>query len=252
MRRPESKREVDGGRKWIQGNLAGTGNGKSTESGGLTEGSGKEATETGATQKCGEHLASLEGYLIFIAHRGEARTVGGSVLSAKYPEGKDKGVIVRRIIPSKGIVHGKSYADALRGHQGRGVGQSEEKKLESPLKYEDGKSRAQEKQKLQKSGLVWKQKNRGEEWSGLEFKVKNEEFQWLQGSFVGVAHSVEIVPNLQEKFYMEGYFSCRLRAMGGKLVLLDGEDKDEIKDLVEGALEWLGQWFSENSLKNWH
>ncbi|GKV03570.1 hypothetical protein SLEP1_g15846 [Rubroshorea leprosula] len=65
----------------------------------------------------------------------------------------------------------------------------------------------------------------------------------------GIAHSVEIVPNLQEKFYMEGYFTCRLRAMGGKLVLMDCEDKGELVDLVQGASDWLGQWFSE--VKPW-
>ncbi|GKV19478.1 hypothetical protein SLEP1_g29737 [Rubroshorea leprosula] len=49
----------------------------------------------------------------------------------------------------------------------------------------------------------------------------------------------------QEKFYMEGYFSCRIRAMGGKMVLLDGDDKEEVKALVEMASEWLGRWFEE-------
>ncbi|GKV09903.1 hypothetical protein SLEP1_g21337 [Rubroshorea leprosula] len=168
---------------------------------------------------------------------------------AKYPEEKHKGERVRRIIPSKVIVHGKSYVDAVRGQEGLGSRKSVEKTLESPLMRGEDKRKAHETQKQPKSGLVWKQKKRGKEWSGLEFKVKKEEFQWLQGSYVGVAHSVEIVPNLEEKFYMEGYFSCRLRAMGGKLVLMDGENKDEIKDLVEGAPEWLGQWFSE--VKPW-
>ncbi|GKV32816.1 hypothetical protein SLEP1_g41389 [Rubroshorea leprosula] len=55
--------------------------------------------------------------------------------------------------------------------------------------------------------------------------------------------------NRKEKFYMEGYFACRIRAMGGKLVLLDCDDKNELKDLVESASEWLGQWFAE--VKPW-
>ncbi|GKV36551.1 hypothetical protein SLEP1_g44670 [Rubroshorea leprosula] len=33
--------------------------------------------------------------------------------------------------------------------------------------------------------------------------------------------------------------------MGGSLGLLEGGDKDEIKDLVELAQQWLGQWFTE-------
>ncbi|GKV27047.1 hypothetical protein SLEP1_g36255 [Rubroshorea leprosula] len=49
----------------------------------------------------------------------------------------------------------------------------------------------------------------------------------------------------QEKFYMERYFSCRIRAIGGKMVLLDGDDKEEVKALVEMASEWLGRWFEE-------
>ncbi|GKV45964.1 hypothetical protein SLEP1_g52988 [Rubroshorea leprosula] len=144
---------------------------------------------------------------------------------------------------------GKTYANAVRGQESCDAGKSGEKGPERLLKSEEGIIRAREKQKQLKNELVWKQKNKGEVWSGLEFKVKEDDLQWLQGSYVGVAHSVEIVPNLQEKFYMEGYFSCRLRAMGGKLVLLDSEDKEEIKDLVEGASEWLGQWFSE--VKPW-
>ncbi|GKV35275.1 hypothetical protein SLEP1_g43574 [Rubroshorea leprosula] len=168
---------------------------------------------------------------------------------AKYPEGKVNEVTVRKIIPSKGTVHGKSYADVVRGQGGCGPVKIVEKILVRPMKHDEGNIRAHASQKQSKTEQVWKQKNKGEEWAGLEFNVKEEEFQWLQGCYVGIAHSVEIVPNLQEKLYMEGYFSCRLRAMGGKLVLMDGEDKDEIKDLVEGASEWLGQWFFE--VKPW-
>ncbi|GKV49692.1 hypothetical protein SLEP1_g56430 [Rubroshorea leprosula] len=60
-----------------------------------------------------------------------------------------------------------------------------------------------------------------------------------------LVHAVESIPTLQEKFLMEGYFSCKVKPMGFKLVLLEGVDKDEIKDLVNIAPEWLGQWFKE-------
>ncbi|GKV32054.1 hypothetical protein SLEP1_g40687 [Rubroshorea leprosula] len=76
-----------------------------------------------------------------------------------------------------------------------------------------------------------------------EPKVKEEDYEWLRGCYVGTARSIEIIPNLQEKLYMEGYFSCRLRPMGGKLVLMDCEEKEELRDLVQGAADWLGQWF---------
>ncbi|GKV14958.1 hypothetical protein SLEP1_g25756 [Rubroshorea leprosula] len=35
------------------------------------------------------------------------------------------------------------------------------------------------------------------------------------------------------------------RAMGGKLVLLDSEDKEALKDLIESAKDWFNQWFDE-------
>ncbi|GKV49720.1 hypothetical protein SLEP1_g56454 [Rubroshorea leprosula] len=275
VKRSEPKREVVSGRGWIKDNLAGMETGMSTESGSMTEDSGKKRTgvstgsggmtedsisklqpsslqtcrRTGITQICGERLASLEGELENQLDQIKVEGLKLWVNIAKYPEEKVNEATVRRIIPSKGIVHGKSYADAVRGQGGCGFEKIVEKILARPMKYDEGNNRAHASQKQSKTRQVWKQKNRGEEWPGLEFNVKEKEFQWLQGCYVGIAHSVEIVPNLQEKFYMEGYFSCRLRAMGGKLVLMDGENKDEIKDLVEGASEWLGHWFSE--VKPW-
>ncbi|GKU94766.1 hypothetical protein SLEP1_g8212 [Rubroshorea leprosula] len=83
----------------------------------------------------------------------------------------------------------------------------------------------------------------------MEYNVKEEDFEWLRDCYVGIAHFVETVPILQERFYMEGYFTCQIRAMGGKMVLLDCEDKEELKELVQGAASWLSQWFAE--VKPW-
>ncbi|GKV23685.1 hypothetical protein SLEP1_g33387 [Rubroshorea leprosula] len=49
---------------------------------------------------------------------------------------------------------------------------------------------------------------------------------------------------------MEGYFSCKVRPMEGRLVLLERGDEEEMKDLVELAPEWLGQWFED--IKPWN
>ncbi|GKV15257.1 hypothetical protein SLEP1_g26053 [Rubroshorea leprosula] len=128
---------------------------------------------------------------------------------AKYLEERGEKEKVRRGINENKVIHGKSFADVPEQRQ------------------------------------EWKMKNREKEWSGMEYTVKEEDFEWLKGCYIGIARSVEIVPILQERFYMEGYFSCRLRAMGGKMVLMDCEDKKELKDLVQHASDWLGQWFSE-------
>ncbi|GKV09172.1 hypothetical protein SLEP1_g20714 [Rubroshorea leprosula] len=113
------------------------------------------------------------------------------------------------------IIQGRSFADVVKGSRGSD------------------------------SRMVWQKKGLGENWQGMEYKVTSKDCAWLEGTYVGIVHSVEMVRNLQEKFYMEGYFHCRIRATGGKLVLLDCEDKEELKDLVEMASEWLGQWFEE-------
>ncbi|GKV32839.1 hypothetical protein SLEP1_g41408 [Rubroshorea leprosula] len=41
-------------------------------------------------------------------------------------------------------------------------------------------------------------------WAGMEYNSKLEEHAWLDGCYVETVHSVEMVRNLQEKFYMEG------------------------------------------------
>ncbi|GKV49607.1 hypothetical protein SLEP1_g56348 [Rubroshorea leprosula] len=49
---------------------------------------------------------------------------------------------------------------------------------------------------------------------------------------------------------MEGYFSCKVRPMEGRLVLHEGGDKEEMKDLAELAPKWLRQWFED--IKPWN
>ncbi|GKV17264.1 hypothetical protein SLEP1_g27795 [Rubroshorea leprosula] len=44
---------------------------------------------------------------------------------------------------------------------------------------------------------------------------------------------------------MEQVFYCNIRAMGGKLVLLEGSDSEDLKALVEMGQDWLGQWFED-------
>ncbi|GLT87925.1 hypothetical protein SLE2022_059760 [Rubroshorea leprosula] len=159
---------------------------------------------------------------------------------AKYPEERGEKEKVRtRFIENK-VSHGKSYADAVRREQGGDPRKTRDQMPATSLKFEPHR---QPKQRQE-----WKMKNREEDRSGMEHTVKEEDFEWLKGCYVGIARSVEIVSILQERFYMEGYFSCSLKAMGGKMVLMECEDKEELKDLVQYASDWLGQWFSEVTL----
>ncbi|GKV29753.1 hypothetical protein SLEP1_g38652 [Rubroshorea leprosula] len=155
-------------------------------------------------------------------------------------EGKGQGSIPK--------YQSRSYAEVLRGN---GVGNAEgvSKGQYRTELLERGENRKIEGVGTAENRKVWKEKGKGANWTGMEYNIKEEEFAWLEGCYVGTVHSVEMVRNLQEKFYMEGYFYCRVRAMGGKMVLLDCEEKEELRDLVEMAAEWLAQWFSE--IKPW-
>ncbi|GKV41862.1 hypothetical protein SLEP1_g49342 [Rubroshorea leprosula] len=163
----------------------------------------------------------------------------------RYEEGKMENVGGRFRKIAEPTIQNRSYAEVVKGQpmknqkeEGRTQGRKqEEKRSERNINRECSKQRNEE------ARTIWQQKGMGKSWAGFEYNPKPEDYSWLEGSFVGLAHSVEMVRNLQEKFYMEGYFSCRIRAMGGRMVLLDCEDKEELKDLVELAADWLGQWF---------
>ncbi|GKV33853.1 hypothetical protein SLEP1_g42303 [Rubroshorea leprosula] len=141
----------------------------------------------------------------------------------------------------------RSYAEVVNDQGKNRV--YEERKFQSNEDQSGGRGRSRSRSRpgnrSKRNRKIWQQIGKREDWSGIEYNVKSEDYSWLDGCYVGTAHSVEMVRNLQEKFYMEGYFSCRIRAMGDKLVLLDCEDKEELKDLVELGANWLGQWFEE-------
>ncbi|GKV41384.1 hypothetical protein SLEP1_g48927 [Rubroshorea leprosula] len=142
---------------------------------------------------------------------------------------------------------GRSFAEVVKGIQG--VDDNKGSNLQQASSARDSQKMQQKSNSLKPQTQVWIMKNNVRASAGLEFNVKKEDLLWLEGCYVGIAHSVNIIPTLQQKFFMEGYFSCKVRPMGGRLVLLEGGDKDEIKDLVETTPEWLGQWFEE--VKPW-
>ncbi|GKV15863.1 hypothetical protein SLEP1_g26605 [Rubroshorea leprosula] len=144
----------------------------------------------------------------------------------------------------------RSYAEVVKGH----IDEQKEERTSYQLQNNHswpGKDRSKNSHLdgINENRKIWKEKGVGSNWSGIEYNTNSEDEKWLDGCFVGIAHSVEMIRNLQEKFYMEGYFWCRVRAMGGKMVLLDSDDKEELKDLVEMASEWLAQWFE--GVKPW-
>ncbi|GKV12840.1 hypothetical protein SLEP1_g23934 [Rubroshorea leprosula] len=141
---------------------------------------------------------------------------------AKYPEEKVAMKEISRTAPTVNTIQDRSYADVVGGRVGVKEGKTEDHQMPPQLQDVQRNCRKREGNWQPLRRQTWRVKNRREEWSGFD---------------------------IEEKFYMEGYFTCRLRAMGGNLVLMDCEDKGELEDLVHGASDWLGQWFSE--VKPW-
>ncbi|GKV36862.1 hypothetical protein SLEP1_g44948 [Rubroshorea leprosula] len=161
------------------------------------------------------------------------------------------------------VAQNRSYAKVVKGTQEKDMAgdqsiqsmvvQNRNRRNDKEIKKHAGqdkqgryRDRSRHEHRQTKNRKMWKEKGKGENWAGMEFNIKPEEYAWLEGSYVEIVHSMEMVRNLQEKFYMEGHFSCQIRAMGGKMVLLTGQDKEEVKELVEMASDWLRQWFEES------
>lgn len=77
-----------------------------------------------------------------------------------------------------------------------------------------------------KRRMEWIAKIKDSEWRRWEFKVEESDFEWVKCSFIGTTQVVELILIIQEKFYMEGYFSVSLKPIGGKLVLMQCANKE--------------------------
>ncbi|GKV40799.1 hypothetical protein SLEP1_g48400 [Rubroshorea leprosula] len=110
-----------------------------------------------------------------------------------------------------------TYADILRGSKKNGLGSTQATATEQLIQNKDKNRKAIHTTKGRKE---WIAKSRDSKWRGWEFRAEESDFEWVKGSFVGTARAVELIATIQEKFYMEGYFSISLKPMGGKLVLL--------------------------------
>ncbi|GLT31636.1 hypothetical protein SLA2020_063590 [Shorea laevis] len=83
----------------------------------------------------------------------------------------------------------------------------------------------------------------------IELKETNNEEEKLMKCAVGVVLSPFIIPNLSEIFFNEGFPSIKIIPMGGNLVLIDDEDPECIKELVDGKLQWVTTYFDR--IKYW-
>ncbi|GKU89448.1 hypothetical protein SLEP1_g3583 [Rubroshorea leprosula] len=175
--------------------------------------------------------------------RSKQRRISGegtSQLQAhNYVEAREEKISGERM-PQK---QKRSYAEVVKDNQRKRF--CEEDNTQNQSIQERSNSRIRFGPHNREPRKRWQEKGRREDWVGMEYNINPEEYSWLKGCYVGTVYSIDMVRNLQEKFYMEGYFSCKIVAMGGRLVLLDCEDKEELKDLVEMAAEWLGQWFEK-------
>ncbi|GKV06521.1 hypothetical protein SLEP1_g18404 [Rubroshorea leprosula] len=166
----------------------------------------------------------------------------------RFRETKERSREDRKPVENAHVKPWRSYAEVVKGKYRMEEEPMKQTKSATVGGVDQHKQRDRDTQKWPTQ--AWKMRNKERANVGLEFRVKEEELTWLEGCYVITTYSMELIPTLQEKFFMEGYFSCKVRPIGGRLVLLEGGDKEEMKDLVELALEWLGQWFED--IKPWN
>ncbi|GLT90137.1 hypothetical protein SLE2022_080840 [Rubroshorea leprosula] len=77
----------------------------------------------------------------------------------------------------------------------------------------------------------------------IELQKTNNAKDKLMKCVMGVALSLSIIPNLSEIFFNEGFPLIKIAPMGGNLVLIDDEDSECIRELVDGNLQWVATYF---------
>lgn len=75
----------------------------------------------------------------------------------------------------------------------------------------------------------------------MQFNLEDEDLVRFNKSYVGVVESPGMTCDIQETFYMEGYFTIKVTPLGTNPCLLEDGRKGELKALVNEAHEWLGQ-----------
>ncbi|GKV31918.1 hypothetical protein SLEP1_g40572 [Rubroshorea leprosula] len=124
----------------------------------------------------------------------------------------------------------RSYAEVVKGLQDK----RNEKETRTQLKknhisQRKSSNRNRSRDRLEDNRNIWQVRGRGDKWSEIKYNVKQEDYTWLDESYVGMVHSVEMVRNLQERCqwfvsYMEGYFLVESELWRGVPLNVRGPD----------------------------
>ncbi|XP_058768565.1 uncharacterized protein LOC131642306 [Vicia villosa] len=83
-----------------------------------------------------------------------------------------------------------------------------------------------------------------------EFRTeKDETWLKLKKAYVGVVKNPGSSYNIQNHFFLEGYFDVKVSPLGPNLCLLESFEDGDVDALVEGGVDWWKQWFT--SIKRW-
>ncbi|KAK7252142.1 hypothetical protein RIF29_35893 [Crotalaria pallida] len=80
---------------------------------------------------------------------------------------------------------------------------------------------------------------------GMVYKCKKETLERLSACYVGEVRKLENVKYMWELLQKEGFFTIKSTPMGGKPVLLEGQNTEEVKELLRSEEEWFSSVFSD-------
>ncbi|KAK7258794.1 hypothetical protein RIF29_24381 [Crotalaria pallida] len=99
---------------------------------------------------------------------------------------------------------------------------------------------------IQKGQQLGEEKDKDQQVAcSFDFNVPKKEMDRYRESYVGKVHNPEEVATIQESFFKEGFMSLKATHLGGRYVLLQGSDSEEIPDLLFSEKKWFADRFAE-------
>lgn len=118
-------------------------------------------------------------------------------------------------------------------------------KYGNDIRFMEGQGKNIKAQEKERNILGWCGREKMSRFSHLQINIEEAEMSRFEKAYLGVMETAGMTLNIQEAFHAEGYFKAKVTPLEANLCLLEEQDEGEIKDLIEEAKDWVGQWFSD-------
>ncbi|GKU89474.1 hypothetical protein SLEP1_g3606 [Rubroshorea leprosula] len=134
----------------------------------------------------------------------------------RYDSEKKEGGVKRKSSGMMAVAQNRSYVEVVKGTQEKEMvgdqsiqsmvirsrnrcNDKEIKKHAGQDKHRRYRDSSRHDHQQTANRKMWKERGKGETWAGMEFNIKPEEYAWLEGSYVGIVHYMEMM-TAKERF----------------------------------------------------